>query len=215
MLFFRIDSVMAAHSGPGTDAPAFDIPGSDAAVRNCRTGSNGCLPKIRHCRAKLKSTLPVSKAPLRPTDGGAVRSSTNNHRSVILCSMNDDMLSEIYPPFNPRDVVRLRAETEAVCEAIEVTLGQLAATELNVEDVRRVFQSEQQPRAQSLATALLHYVPDDDPDIILLSRTGNVRKFKSDMLNTISEGLIDDIASTQLETVVRMLRKLLTYLPQN
>jgi Tfp pilus assembly protein PilN len=123
------------------------------------------------------------------------------------------MLRDIYPPYDPDDAALLRSETAAVCRELEQDIDRLENDQTAFEDVDRLYRQVHQLKAAALATAMLHHVPDNDPRLMMITKSGNVQTFKSDDLTTIACSLIEEAAATQLATIVQMLRQLTTYLP--
>jgi hypothetical protein len=65
-----------------------------------------------------------------------------------------------------------------------------------------------------LAEALLRYVPDNDPRLMMVCRVGNLRTFKSDDVTAIEHPLSETTISTHLGLILKKLRDLLGYLPK-
>jgi hypothetical protein len=117
-----------------------------------------------------------------------------------------------YDPSTP-DVMRL--QTDSLCHQLDVLVRKLDDGTLKAEDLQQDFNSSYRPDAVALAEAMLHYVPDHDPRIMMVAGVGNFRSFKSDDMTTIDMALMPEIAATQIRTITKMLRELTTYLPSN
>ena len=65
-----------------------------------------------------------------------------------------------------------------------------------------------------LVQALLNYVPVSDPRLKVVWEIGNYCKCRSADLHVVGESLCQEFVGTQLRDVIRRLRELLRYLPQ-
>ena len=116
--------------------------------------------------------------------------------------------------YDPTNLQVVRLQTEGLCRQLEELTRRLTQCTLQPEDLEEDFDRLYQPDALALAEAMLHHVPDHDPRIVMVTRFGNLRTFKSDDIETISVPFMSVIASTQLMTIARLLRELARYLPQ-
>ena len=87
-----------------------------------------------------------------------------------------------HDPSTPNAV---RLQTDGLCSQLDVLVRRLDEGILRAEDLQEDFDRLYRPDALALAEAMLHYVPDHDPKIMMAARVGNIRSFKSDDIATI------------------------------
>lgn len=115
---------------------------------------------------------------------------------------------------SPEDPDRLRSETEALCSELQQHLTKFNAKELTFPQIKKLYDFTYRSRARALAEAMLCYVPHNDPRLMMVSRVGNLRTFKSDDVTAIEHPLSEATSSTHLGLILKKLRDLLGYLPK-
>jgi bifunctional DNA-binding transcriptional regulator/antitoxin component of YhaV-PrlF toxin-antitoxin module len=116
---------------------------------------------------------------------------------------------------NPEDPDRVRSATETLCHELEQYLAEFKQGGLTFAEIKRLYDSHYRSKARALAEAMLHYVPDNDPRLMMVSRIGNLRTFKSNDVTMIECLLSESVITTHLGTVLKKLRELTKYLPKS
>jgi hypothetical protein len=114
---------------------------------------------------------------------------------------------------NPEDPERLRSDTKRLCDELELNRKNLDSGELTFKEIKKLYDSRYRSKARALAEAMLCYVPDNDPRLMMVSRIGTLRTFKSNDVTMIEYPLSEQVASAHLDTVLKLLRSLTGYLP--
>ena len=114
---------------------------------------------------------------------------------------------------NPEDPERLRSDTSRLCDELELHLAEFDRGELTFPEANKLYDSRYRSKARALAEAMLRYVPDNDPRLMMVSRIGNLRTFKSDDVTMIEYPLSEPLTSVHLNIVLKKLRDLIGYLP--
>lgn len=111
------------------------------------------------------------------------------------------------------DAHTIRAQTTALCEEMEGHLTEFEQGKLPFNELRTLYDDNYRSRARALAEAMLYYVPDSDPRLMMVSHVGDLRTFKSDDVSIIEAPISEGVASVHLHMVLRKLLDLTRYLP--
>ena len=105
----------------------------------------------------------------------------------------------------------LKTEIETLCLSLDQLEQNLAAKIVSFRDAEKLWDSVYRPKALSAVGKLLSYLPSRE--LMVVVEMGNQRLVKSDEVTCIETPLTEELASVQLDTVVRQLRRLTDYLP--
>jgi hypothetical protein len=105
-------------------------------------------------------------------------------------------------------------QIDALCVKIERLRRRLAAQEIGFQEAYLLWDHDYQPAAERLAKAMLEYLPNGDPRLVVkYARRGFGRVASSDIISNIRLGFTEDFAPTLLKWVPEILRTLLAYVP--
>jgi len=114
---------------------------------------------------------------------------------------------------NAENPDRVRSSTETLCRELEKHLDEFKQGNLSFAEIKKLYDFHYRSKARALVEAMLQYVPDNDPRLMMVSRIGNLRSFKSDDVTMIEHPLSEAVTTTHLGTVLKKLRDLTSYLP--
>jgi hypothetical protein len=116
--------------------------------------------------------------------------------------------------FDPSDIATIRSESVAIQSRIEDLLSSIEDNPEGFDVVETAYRTQLQPTIIGLVEAMLHYVPNEDPRIMIEFASGNFRRFKSDDATVAACPLCKETAEVHLHVISEKLEQLAAYLPR-
>jgi hypothetical protein len=104
----------------------------------------------------------------------------------------------------------LQTKTDAFCLELEQLEQQVKAKSVSAEDAKERWELTYRPEARTLALEILHALPDENRHLMMVSRVGDRRSFKADVLTFIDSSFFEGAVLEPLHTVRKQLRSLIS-----